>query len=55
MGSEISPKFYINSKYYKTIIINYNNSYPVYNLKLEISKEINIRPSYQNLYYKVNY
>ena len=52
MGSEVSPKFYINSKYYKTIIINYNNSYPVYHLKLEISKEINLRPSYQNLYYK---
>ena len=52
MGSEVSPKFYINSKYYKIIIINYNNSYPVYHLKLEISKEIGVRPSFQNLYYK---
>ncbi len=52
MGSEVSPKLYIDSKYYKTFTINYNNSYPIYQLELEILDKIFIRPSYQNLYYK---
>ena len=47
--------FVIDSKYYKTFTINYHNSYPVYELELEIFDKIFIRPSIKIYIIKVKY